>query len=283
MEWLENTREFQERIENAYASTERGMFVEHTRSVPMELALHRIQQCLDRRLDLSKLGLTELPPLPHDLIVLRCDYNELMSLPALPSSLRVLDCHHNQLSSLPKLPPFLESLSCSNNHITSLPFLPSSLKQLVCNRNHLTALPHLPLFLQELAFDHNEITHVPMLPTLTSLSCCWNPLTFLPSLPHGLTSLFCFSTPLEEMPELPSTLVYLVCNLPHTKERYAPPRLTPNMIQSLNRENQEWAESISMERCMKRCSVFYEELMHNRWNPDRVIQLRKMGYNPSDM
>lgn len=270
MEWLENTHEFQER--NIGKS-----------SAPMTIALQRIQQCVDKRLDLSKLGLTELPPLPDDLIVLRCDLNELTALPELPSSLRVLHCHQNHLSSLPKLPPLLESLSCSHNHLTSLPFLPSSLKQLVCMRNHLTALPYLPLFLRELSFDNNDITHLPTLPTLTSLSCCKNPLISLTSLPHGLQSLFCFDTPLETMPELPSTLVYLVCTLPHTKERYAPLRLTPDMIQRVNRENQEWAEAQSMERCMKRCSVFYEELMHNRWNPDRVFQLRDMGYQPDEI
>ena len=273
MEWLENTREFQER--NAGKS-----------SAPMTIALQRIQQCLDRRLDLSKLGLTELPPLPDDLIMLRCDLNELTSLPTLPSSLRVLHCHQNQLSSLPELPPFLESLSCSHTHISCLPALPSSLTQLVCMRNHLTALPPLPSTLQELCIDNNDITQLPTLTSLlslTSLSCCKNPLTSLPSLPHGLHSLFCFANPLETFPELPSTLVYLVCTLPHTKERYAPLRLTPEQIQQVNRENQEWVEAQSMERCIKRCSVYYEELMHDRWNPDRVIPLHRMGYTPSDM
>jgi hypothetical protein len=279
MEWLENTREFQERIESASAST-------GARSVPMTIALQRIQQCLDKRLDLSKLGLTELPPLPDDLIVLRCDVNELTFLPTLPSSLRVLHCHQNQLSSLPELPPFLESLSCSHNHISCLPALPSSLTQLVCMRNHLTALPPLPSTLQELCIDNNDITQLPTLTSLlalTSLSCCKNLLTSLPSLPHGLHSLFCFANPLETFPELPPTLVYLVCTLPHTKERYAPLRLTPEQIQQVNRENQEWAEAQSMERCIKRCSVYYEELMHDRWNPDRVFQLRNRGYNPSDI
>jgi Leucine-rich repeat (LRR) protein len=157
------------------------------------------------------------------------------------------------------------------------------LKQLVCNRNHLTALPYLPMFLRELSVDNNDITRLPMLPTLTSLSCCWNPLTFLPSLPHGLESLFCFATSLETMPEFPSTLVYLVCTLPHTKERFARRHLTPKMIHLCNRKNQEWAESVSMDRCMKRCSVFYDDLMHNRWNPDRVFQLRDMGYKLSDI
>ena len=274
MEWLENTREFQERN----ASTV------HRRNIPMEIALQRIQQCRDRRLDLSKLGLTELPPLPDDLIMLRCDSNELTSLPTLPPSLRILHCHSNQLSSLPELPPFLESLSCSHNHISSLPSLPPSLTQLVCIQNYLTVLPELPPALEELYFDNNYITHLHSLPPyLTSLSCVGNQLTSLPSLPHGLESLFCFANPLESFPELPSSLVYIVCTLPHTNERYAPLRLTPEMIHELNRESREWAESVSMKRCMGRCSAYYEELMHNRWHPDRVDHLSGMGYRLGDM
>ena len=274
MDWLENTSEFQQRHVGPRGS-------------PMELALQRIQRCRDKRLDLSNLHLTELPPLPDDLIMLRCSSNELTSLPTLPPTLRILHCHQNQLSSLPELPPFLEFLSCSNNHITSLPSLPSSLTQLVCMQNCLTALPDLPNALEELCVDNNDITWLPTLhPHLTSLSCCWNPLTSLPSLPslpHGLESLFCFANPLETMPEFPSTLVYLTCIIPHTKERYAPLRLTPEMIHVLNRENQEWAESQSKERCMKRCSVYYEELMHDRWNPDRVKKLLEIGYMPEEM
>jgi hypothetical protein len=274
MEWLENTREFQERN----ASTT------HRRNIPMEIALQRIQQCRDRRLDLSKLHLTELPPLPDDLIMLRCDSNELTSLPALPPSLRVFHCHSNQLSSLPELPPFLESLSCSHNHISSLPSLPSTLTQLVCIRNHLTSLPTLPSTLKELCFDNNYITQLHTLPPhLTSLSCCWNQLTSLPSLPPSLESLFCFANPLESFPDLPSSLIYIVCTLPHTNERYAPLRLTPEMIHELNRESQEWAESVSMKRCMGRCSAYYLELMSLRWHPDRVDHLSGMGYRLGDM
>lgn len=254
-----------------------------TRISPLEIALQRVQQCINGRLDLSKLGLTELPVLPDDLIMLRCDSNELTSLPVLPSSLLVLHCHSNQLTSLPELPPFLESLSCSHNPITSLPLLPSSLIQLVCIRNHLTFLPPLPPTLTELCFDDNNITHLPTLPPhLTSLSCCQNQLTFLPFLP-SLHSLFCFANPLETMPELPSTLVYLVCILPHTKERYAPFRLTPEQIQSLNRENQAWAESLSKGRSIDRCATYYEELMCLLWHPDRVKRLLEMGYTPEDM
>ena len=271
MEWLENTQEFQER--NAGKS-----------SAAMEIALQRIQQCRDKRLDLSKLHLTELPPLPDDLIMLRCDSNELTSLPELPSSLRILHCHSNHLSSLPELPPFLESLSCSHNHISSLPSLPSTLTQLVCIRNYLTSLPPLPHSLEELCFDNNYITQLAMVPPhLTSLSCCRNQLTALPSLPDGLHSLFCFANPLETFPDLPSTLIYIVCTLPHTNERYAPLRLTHEMIHELNLESQKWTESVSMKRCMGRCSTYYEELMSLRWHPDRVDQLYYSGYGLGDI
>jgi len=148
----------------------------------------------------------------------------------------------------------------------------------------LTALPPLPQTLEELCFDNNYITWLPELPPhLTSLSFCWNQLSSIPSLPHGLHSLFCFANPLETMPELPSTLIYIVCTLPHTNERYAPLRLTPESIAQLNRENQEWMESQSMSRCMKRCSTYYEELMYRQWHPDRVVHLYSMGYKPEDM
>jgi hypothetical protein len=108
-------------------------------------------------------------------------------------------------------------------------------------------------------------------------------LTTLPSLPDGLHSLFCFANPLESLPDLPSTLIYIVCTLPHTNERYAPLRLTPEMIHELNRKSQEWAESVSMKRCMGRCSTYYEELMSRQWHPDRVDQLYYSGYGLGDI
>ena len=273
MEWLENINEFQER----------NMPAMHTLNIPMEIALQRIRHCKNRRLDLSRLELTELPPLPDDLILLRCDSNQLTSLPTLPRSLRIFHCHSNQLTSLPELPPFLESLSCSHNPISSLPPLPSSLTQLVCMQNHLTELPPLPYSLLELCFDYNYITRLPYLPPhLTMLACSYNQLTELPPLP-SLESLYLFSNPLISLPELPSTLIHVVCVLPHNNERFAPLRATPEMIQEVNRENQEWIELESMKRCMGRCSMYYEELMHQHWNPDRVIPLYHMGYKPEDM
>jgi hypothetical protein len=248
----------------------------------METALQRIQECVNGTLVLSNLGLTELPPLPEGITVLRCDSNQLTSLPTLPSTLKVLHCHQNQLTSLPELPA-LESLSCSHNPIFFLPSLPSSLTQLVCMRNYLTWLPRLPYGLLELCFDYNYITRLPELPPhLRELACSYNQLTELPSLP-SLESLYLFSNPLISLPELPSSLIHVVCVLPHNNERFAPLRATPDMIQEVNQANQEWMELQSMKRCMGRCSTYYEELMHHRWNPDRVDYLYAMGYTMGDM
>jgi E3 ubiquitin-protein ligase SspH1/E3 ubiquitin-protein ligase SspH2 len=131
--------------------------------------------------------------------------------------------------------------------------------------------------------DHNDITQLPELPPhLNMLSCSYNQLTSLPPLP-SLRSLFLFGNLLESLPELPSTLTSMVCVLPHNRERFAPQRVTPEMVQRVNQENQEWMECKSMERCMKRCSVYYEELMSLMWHPDRIDYLRHKGYKPDEI
>jgi len=150
-------------------------------------------------------------------------------------------------------------------------------------RNYLTELPALPHSLLELCFDYNYITRLPDLPSrLTMLACSYNQLTYLPSLP-SLQSLYLFGNPLISLPELPFTLIHVVCVLPHNNERFAPQHVTPHMIQQVNQENQEWMESLSMKRCMGRCSTYYEELMCMLWHPDRVDYLCAMGYKLGDI
>jgi Leucine-rich repeat (LRR) protein len=134
----------------------------------------------------------------------------------------------------------------------------------LCDCNRITALSELPLY-------------------LTYLSCSCNQLTSLPSLPHGLSKLYCSSNELEILPELPSTLVGLACVLPYNDQIYISNEMTPDIVGQLNRKNQEWMESLSMGRCIERCSTYYEELMCLRWHPDRVIHLYDMGYKPEDM
>jgi Leucine-rich repeat (LRR) protein len=132
--------------------------------------------------------------------------------------------------------------------------------------------------------DCNQLIYLPELPPhLAYLSCSMNQLKSLPSLPHGLGRLYFSNNVLESLPELPSTLQGMACTLPHTGQIFVCNDLTPEMVQQLNHEYQEWAETQSRERCMGRCSTYYEELMCLRWHPDRVDYLYHMGYKLCDM
>jgi hypothetical protein len=229
----------------------------------MEIALQRIQHCVNGRLDLTNLGLSELPPLPENLTELRCCRNQLTTLPELPSSLQTLYCSCNQLTSIPSLPSSLETFTCLVNQLTTLPSLPTSLSMMMCDYNQLTALPELP--------------------HLSYLSCSGNQLTSLPSLPHGLTRLYCSSNELETLPELPSTLVGLACVLPYNDRIYISNEMTPDIVQELNQENEKWMDPYKKERCMKRCLTYKEEIMMKTWHPSRVEMLLEMGYDVEDM
>lgn len=115
-----------------------------------------------KRLVLSNLGLTKLPPLGDKLVYLDVQNNELTELPeVLPHSLQVLnvsnnklieisvlnaklitlDAQNNDLLELSTLSPVLETLDISNNKLTKLPDLPKSLINLNISNNHITELP----------------------------------------------------------------------------------------------------------------------------------------------
>jgi hypothetical protein len=148
--------------------------------------------------------------------------------------------------------------------LKKLPPLPESLVMVLCDVNQLMSLPDLPR-------------------QLTYFSCSMNQLTSLPTLSHGLQKLYCSDNPLFTLPDLPLTLTGLACQLPYNDHIFSSNELTPDQIVQLNEENQEWMESQSKVRTMERCLIYYEELMHNRWHPDRVFYLRKIGYMPNDM
>jgi len=146
---------------------------------PEEIALQRIRAAAERgdtRLDLSRLGLTALPP-------------EIGRL----TSLQSLNLWDNQLTALP--PEIgqltsLQSLSLSFNHLTALP--PgigglTRLQSLYLSHNQLTTLP--PEIgglasLQSLNLEDNGLTALPpelwRLPNLVSLYISFNPLPEIP-------------------------------------------------------------------------------------------------------
>jgi Leucine-rich repeat (LRR) protein len=185
----------------------------------MEIALERIANMRDGVLDLSNLGLTELPQLgskgtPSTLKILYCMSNQLTKLPQLvsedPSTLEVLSCGGNQLTTLPQLPSTLVNLSCASNQLTELPQLPSTLKYLNCSDNQLTSLPQLgsegtPSTLVDLYCGDNQLTSLPQLvsedpSTLEDLDCGNNQLTSLPQLPSTLRWMNCQDNPFQYPP-----------------------------------------------------------------------------------
>lgn len=257
-------------------------------SVPtMDIALERIRVCIDGILDLSHLTLTKLPPLPPTLTHLNCSHNELTSLTELPSSLLELICSHNPLTSLPPLPPSLTQIICIHSHLATLPPLPPFLYLMVCCHNELTSLPSLPPHLRILMCSENDLTSLPLLPTtLQYLDCNTNHIRFLPSLPAGLITLGCEENPLETLPELPLSLLNLTCGLPILNYQQDVAHLNPERVQEINQEIRDWMAIMaqdSMDRCMKRCSLYKEEIMMKVWHPSRVEKLLEMGYDMEDM
>lgn len=229
-------------------------------------AVERIKQFLNTKgattLDLSSLGLRDLPPLPsklkelnvsnnrltyglsclpQGLLSLKVSYNGLRSLPDLPAGLTSLDASNNQIcclgkneqykSGLPSLPQKLLLLNLSNNCLRGLPRLPDGLTSLDLSNNELykDGLPELPKRLLSFKVSHNSLRSLPALPDgLTSIDASDNYLASLPTLlPPGLTNLKVINNNLGDLPVLPATLKELEADYNQlTTLRALPPALT---------------------------------------------------------
>jgi len=115
----------------------------------MDVARERINQWraggIDTEtLDLSNLGLTELPQLP--------------------SKLKRLNCSGNNLTVIPELPIELEYLNCSKNKIYLIEKFPINCKYIDCSYNVLKSLPEIPIDCIYLDISHNEFKRIPILP-----------------------------------------------------------------------------------------------------------------------
>ena len=170
----------------------------------------------------------------------------------------------NELSSLPRLPRSLDNLNCDDNQLKSLPPLPRHLRMLNCIRNHLTSLPNLPA-------------------SLNCINCDSNHISLLPPLPERLISLSCRKNPFDTFPELPLELLRFVYDtyLDETPLKYID--LSPERVQQLNIEIQQWMLRKSKERTNERCKTYKEEIMMRAWHPMRVQKLLEMGYDIEDM
>lgn len=165
-------------------------------------------------LDLRKLGLDKVPPLPPTLRFLELSDNCLTALPDdLPSGLQHLHVERNQLTYLPhRLPEGLTSLDISSNKFWRLPEgLPSTIENLTIFGNKLSYLPgNLPASLVKLDAFANLLDCLPdSLPSgLQLLNVDSNRLSRLPeTLPDSLTEIVVFSNSLTRLPvKLPKSL-----------------------------------------------------------------------------
>jgi hypothetical protein len=134
-------------------------------------------------LNLSKLGLDELPPIPESCRLLYCYDNNLKSLPDLPN-VYILNCKNNQLTSLPNIPRLVQ-LNCSNNKLTELPNRPYL--ALSCQNNLLTELPDTLQRCHILRCDNNKLIKIPEIkPHIATFSCFGNRhLLTMPKLKKG--------------------------------------------------------------------------------------------------
>ncbi len=94
-----------------------------------ELLLHLLERSRTTRvLDISKLNITELPPLPNNLLSLSCYKTPLTTLPPLPDTLEEIDCSFTRIRTLPKhLPQNLKYLTAVETPLTEYPLLPDTL------------------------------------------------------------------------------------------------------------------------------------------------------------
>lgn len=188
----------------------------------MQVALETISKWKEGRLlDLSRLGLYELPPIPSTVTRLRCAHNHLtkLSKDSLPPGLIELDISSNKLSSISEALvdlTTLKILNCSFNLIKTLPSLPPFLKELQCSNNGLVEIGAIPETLEIFHCDFNSLSSLPipssLSPRMKELHCSYNLLMQLPdALPRSLTTIVCNNNLLEKLPVLPPNLVRFHC------------------------------------------------------------------------
>ncbi len=107
------------------------------------------------------------------------------------------------------------SLDVSSGNISDLTGIVgfTNLQNLTCEFNPLTSLPTLPSNLLALNCSYNQLTSISNLPnSLQYLDCTFNGLTNLSNLPSSLQKLFCGANGLTSLPTLPNGLKELECN-----------------------------------------------------------------------
>lgn len=170
----------------------------YVKKTPSEIILKErldeIQNTPKKTLDISNLGLKELPAnLPDKIKRLNCSGNPLISINKLPSSLKILHCCNTFIRQLDNIPDGLIKLYCINTHIMSLNNLPNSLKVLVADEcSNIQAITFLPSSLQVLSLEKTSIKSIKYFPsTLRKLFLRKTNLEYVPEIPNGVVQMYC--------------------------------------------------------------------------------------------
>jgi Leucine-rich repeat (LRR) protein len=180
---------------------------EETSNISKEVQERVNEQRGSNILDLSNLGLTELPPISEDVNILYCNNNLLESIPDnLPSSIQIAMFNNNRISSITE-------------------FLPDSINNLHLDTNYITSLPqHLPANLMLLDIDKNQLTELnTSFPNRMEILCVSeNQLSVLPeNLPDSLQILFYYGNSISSLPQhVPSSLRCSISKTPTSPGEY---------------------------------------------------------------
>lgn len=181
----------------------------------MDSLEYRFNECTEsnnKLLDLSHLGLTDLPNIPPQIKYLFINnnlFNKNLNLSHL-KNLKILDCSNNSLTSLPTLPEFLEEILCRNNSIDNIDVITKyNIKRLDCSYNKINKIPIIDS-LEILYCSHNNIVHIPCMNNLKKLDCRSNMISIIESM-KNLELLECDKNKLSSIKDFP-TLKYLFCN-----------------------------------------------------------------------
>lgn len=210
----------------------------------LEEAMQRIQAWIDKKkphrwLNLEKLELTELPPLPSNLRNLKIGGNPIRSLKGLPLNLRKLIAWNTGITSLEDLPNRLVVLDCEgcnklldvnilidslyslklshSEYIVSIRRLSKQLRYLHANLCYsLKTVQEFPPYLISCSFTDTFIERLPTLPNkLKYFTCNASKLSELSPLPDSLIDISLFMTALDALPKLPPNVKEVTLNGNH--------------------------------------------------------------------
>ncbi len=163
-------------------------------------------------LDLSSLGLNELPALPATVRKLDCSHNPLKSLHNLPPRLRTLKCCDTYVEYFENMPSELRYVQCSGTNLKSLDGLPDSVRYICssfcCNLHNINKLPKELLRLNLSNSDIENIAYFPNKIKFIDIADCY--IESIPTLPESLVLFRCIVAPyLKHIANLPSNLEVL--------------------------------------------------------------------------